>query len=646
MKMTVHPAPQGSAEWAEDRANRYNAGDAAAMLGCDPNGRTRTDLLDEMVNGFGPDVCAFKQRLYDKGHEVEAMTRPLAEGIVGEDLYPLVGSIEVPGLSRRVGASFDGLTMARIDVFECKSLNEALAAALPVEDDPDANDAAQLAKGYRVQMEQQLMVSGAERVLFCAAAFHPDGTTKSLRACWYRCDPALRAEILAGWQQLDVDRATHVPTEVAEMPKAEVTIALPALFIHARGEITTSNMKEYGIALAARLEQIRSIQLLTDQDFSNAKESAKLLRENIESARLAKDAMLAQTVTVGEAARMIDAWCEDMRLTALQLEKDVEREDKAKKAAMIDAAKVKYAQHVQELDREIAPARITLPVPVFAEAIKNKRNFASMQDALDTMLATAKIAANEVATTIRFNREQLRPQNGVDGEDWISLFPDFAAVCAKPRDDFHNLVTARVAAHRQRLEAERERIRKEEQEKLQQAADRAQRELEQQHAAQRAAGEYPTYGEAVAAHDAGVALQTRRLPADAWRFLPPNEEMDAHCYYRRAPAEARQSAPAASTTQPLAPVATAAPALSSQAANVVPMGTRKPTTAPSLTLGQINDRLGRGKWSEADLTALGFPPAATRQNTKPYHDADFGRMVDSIVAHLRTVQAIQAQQAA
>ena len=67
MTMTVHPAQQGSEQWLADRAERYNAGDAAAMLGCDPNGRTRTDLLDAMVNGFSPEVGAFKQRLYDKG---------------------------------------------------------------------------------------------------------------------------------------------------------------------------------------------------------------------------------------------------------------------------------------------------------------------------------------------------------------------------------------------------------------------------------------------------------------------------------------------------------------------------------------------------------------------------------------------------
>jgi transglutaminase-like putative cysteine protease len=97
--------------------------------------------------------------------------------------------------------------------------------------------------------------------------------------------------------------------------------------------------------------------------------------------------------------------------------------------------------------------------------------------------------------------------------------------------------------------------------------------------------------------------------------------------------------------------------------NVVPMGTRaptpqesasrilaatlpeRPTSQPTLTLGQINERIGLAKWSEADLTAIGFPPAATRQNTKLYHEADFGRMLDSAIAHLRTAQAKQLEAA-
>ncbi len=594
MSMLVHTAPQGSPEWLADRATRFNAGDAAAMLGCDVNGRTRTDLLDEMATGLTPEVGAFKQRLYDKGHQVEALMRPLAEELLGEELYSLVGSIAVDGLSRRVGASFDGATMAREKNFEAKSLNEALAAALPVEDDPDANDAANLPKGYRVQLEQQQLVNGATVTLFGAGEFHPDGSTKSQRWCWYTSDPALRAEILAGWAQFDADLATHKPVVIAEMPKADVTIELPALFIHAKGEITTSNMKEFGVALAARLEAIRSITWETDQDFANAKAAAANLRETIEKAKLSKAAMLAQTATVGEAANMIDAWCEDMRLTALQLEKDVEREDKAKKTAMIDAAKVKYAAHIEAINTELSPARLTVPAPVFADAIKNKRSFASMQDAINTMLANAKIAADDQARTIRAALACLAEE----GKDFEFLLADRLTLIGKPVEDLRTLVRARITEHKaakaREEEATRERIRAEEQAK-------AEKDAREQLAAEQA-------------------------------------ERD------RIADQAATPAPTAAPAQPLAAAPIAPPASVSQApaansSTVVQMGTRAPaapSSPPTLTLGAISERLGFTVTAEF-VGRMGLQGTKVR-NAALFHEADVPRLIDSIVAHLRSVQ--------
>jgi hypothetical protein len=195
----------------------------------------------------------------------------------------------VPGLSRRLGASFDGLTIARDSGFECKSLNDDLRAALPNEDDPQQNDAANLPKCYRVQMEQQLMVSGPERVLFGAGEFHPDGIDEVGALVLYseRPQPARRNPRRLGSVS---DGPRHAQAQRHQGMPNGGSNACAARARHPRkGEITTSNMKEYGEALAKRLAEVRAIQLVTDQDFSNAKESAKLLRENIQQAKHAKD---------------------------------------------------------------------------------------------------------------------------------------------------------------------------------------------------------------------------------------------------------------------------------------------------------------------------------------------------------------------
>src|SRR5699024_6687989 len=95
---------------------------------------------------------------FDKGHEYEAIARPWAEGIIGEDLYPVVLSHEIEGLP--LSASLDGLTMADEIAFEHKTLNQELATSL---------DEGVIPEHHRAQMEQQLLVSGAERCLFMAS---------------------------------------------------------------------------------------------------------------------------------------------------------------------------------------------------------------------------------------------------------------------------------------------------------------------------------------------------------------------------------------------------------------------------------------------------------------------------------------------
>lgn len=677
-------APDSPA-WHARRARCFNAGDASAMLGCHPSGVTRTQLLHALHTGIEREFSDYVQaKVIDPGHRIEALWRPIAESILGEDLQVMAGTLDV-GLSRPLGASLDGLTFMEDTNGECKTANDALRAALPHigRDSHIRNDARQLPKGYRVQMEQQQLVTGATRTLFSAMAFDAEGNPTEERHAFYVSDPALRAEIIAGWRQFDADLAAYVPTEIKERPAAEVTLALPALVIHAKGEITTSNMKEYGDALAKRLAEVRAIALVTDQDFSNAKESAKLLRDNIQQAKLAKDAMLAQTVTVGEAARMIDAWCEDMRLTALKLEQDVEREDKAKKAAMIAAARSAYDQHLEAAKAATGGPWIVLSVPDWAGAIKSKRSFASMQDALDTMLANAKIAADESARKIIAALAAL----DAEAKGYEHLFADRLAFITKPADDVRALVKGRIAEHRaneerraaELAERERARIRAEEEAKAaakvrqeqedrdaearrqQEAAAEAQREknemalqeiqgIQQQvyiatlgRAGVRKGGTIECIRETLAETEAwkidegnfgaltGAAQAAKDKAVAAIRQLLVNAE---------ARAEAQRQEPVALAT-PAAPVTTVE-AFTEQRSTVVPM---RPAGPPTLTLTEINRRLGRGKWSEEDLTALGFPPAGRAGASKLWHMASLDAIFDALIAHFDAAQRQQREAA-
>ena len=89
--MKVLNLTQGTPEWHAHRRQHFNASDAPAMMGCSPY-KTRGELLREMHTGVAAEVNGATQRLFDDGHRAEALARPLAEKIIGEDLYPLVGS--------------------------------------------------------------------------------------------------------------------------------------------------------------------------------------------------------------------------------------------------------------------------------------------------------------------------------------------------------------------------------------------------------------------------------------------------------------------------------------------------------------------------------------------------------------------------
>lgn len=439
--MQVISVIQGTPEWHAYRAEKFNASDAPAMLGLSKY-KTRTELLNERKTGLTSDVDSATQRLFDNGHKFEALARPLAEEIIGEELSPVIGS------EGKLSASFDGLTLLEDTAWEHKTWNQNIADCITVYD---------LDEMYLVQMEQQLFVSGADKCLFTATKWNDDDQLLESVVFWYEPQAERRQRIVDGWSQFERDLESFVPTVTIEPPKAQPVLALPALFIHAKGEITTSNMKEYGEALSKRLEEIRSIVLyneddaIFDQNVANAKGAAKHLREGIEQAKLAKDAMLSQTVTVGEAARMIDTWCEDMRLTALQLEKEVKEQDLIKKKAMIECAQMAFKNMSNALEKDTAPIRLNISMPNFAEAIKGKSKYSAMQDAISTLVANSTVEANRVAMDIRSKQDWLRET----ASDYKFLFADIQTVIFKPMDDLQLLANSRIDAHK-KLEAERE----------------------------------------------------------------------------------------------------------------------------------------------------------------------------------------------
>ncbi|MFT4267853.1 MAG: YqaJ viral recombinase family protein [Xenophilus sp.] len=460
--MEILNLQQGTSAWAAHRATALNASDAPVMLGVSPY-RSRSLFVRERATGLvDAEIDQATARRFADGHRFEALARPLAEQIVGEELFPVVGK------TGKYSASFDGLTLMEDTAFEHKTLGESLRYTPWDEGNGD-----HLPLHYRIQMEHQCMVCPSiERVLFMASRWAEDGTLLEERHCWYTPDPALRARIVAGWEQFEADVAAYVP----ETPKAAPVVAapqeaLPAVSVRVDGQLAiVSNLPAFGAALKSFIDRIPA-DPSTDQEFADTEAACKTLKRAEEALEAADSNALAQFADMDTMRRLVSDYRALARTTRLQREKLVAlRKDQLRAEIVTDGQKA-AAAHTQALNQRLGGNFMpTIPAD-FGGAIKGKKNLDSMRDAVAAELVRAKIAANEVADRIDGNLKLL------DEQRHPALFPDMATLVLKQQDDLSAIITARITQHAAEqaaaMERERERIRAEEQEKARREADSA-----------------------------------------------------------------------------------------------------------------------------------------------------------------------------
>ncbi len=442
---------QGSPEWHAHRRTHWNASDAPAMLGCSPH-KTRTELIKELATGITPEVDAATQRRFDDGHRFEALARPLAEEIIGEDLYPVTGS-EGP-----YSASFDGLTLGEDIAFEHKSLNAELRAAFEQMGHVAWNNGddagSMLPLHYRAQMEHQLLVSGAQKVLFMASKWDGNALVEE-KHCWYVPDPILSAKIVAGWSQLEADVAAYAPTESAPVAVAAPVEALPAVSVRLDGALAVvSNLPAFGEALKAFIAKLPA-KPSTDQEFADTDAACKALKRAEEALEAAESGALAGMAAVEAMRRMVGDFKALARATRLQHEKLVAARKEAIRTELVMQAQADLAKHIRELNAampgDYLPASM---VPAdFAGVIKGKKTVDSIRDALGTELARAKIVAAELANRIHGNVKTIAGSG--------LMVHDTAQLVTKAPEDLANVLAVRKADQERRENEQRERIRAE-----------------------------------------------------------------------------------------------------------------------------------------------------------------------------------------
>lgn len=475
---------QGSPEWMEARAKRFNASEAPAMMGVSPY-MTRTELLRQKATGIIPEVDAATQRLFDAGHEAEANARPLVEVMIGEELYPIVATDD----AGRLLASSDGATMLCSIGFEHKLWNEKVATEV-------ANGL--VPESHRWQLDQQFAVFGFEKIIFVCS----DGTPENFVSCWYFPQPERISTLRAGWDQFEKDLANYQHTEATPAAVAEAIDDLPALTVQLVGQVTASNLEPFKAAVTARIQAINT-NLVTDADFATADKMVKFLDDGEKRLDLVKAQALAQTESIDQLFRTIDSLKAEMRSKRLTLDKLVKAEKENRKAEIISGASKQLGLHIIALQERVG-VQFMPAVASFTEVTKGLKSLDSMRDKVSVALANAKIEANATADRIDANRKAM--------SEHVSLFPDFTSVCTKAPDDFAALVAMRVAqqkeADEKRLAAERERIRAEEEAKARREADqKAQMAEHERLVAERAAAREAAANQPLQEHPAACVQQ-------------------------------------------------------------------------------------------------------------------------------------------
>jgi len=373
---------QGTAEWHTHRQTHFNASEAAAMLGVSPYTK-RDALLAQKKTGITPEVNQYQQAIFDKGHLIESLLRPVAEQQLGQELYPCVGVLEGTKLS----ASFDGLTMDERTVFEAKTLNQTLRKS----------QGKPLPLHYRAQLEQQLLVSGAEKALFMAASLNDAGEISDQLQVDYSSDPELRQRIIHGWQQFEKDLAEYPAKDATAIaPIADALPALPALHIAASGQLIESNLTAFKTKALIALAQINT-HLVTDQDFAEAEESVKWCKQ-VEQALDKAQQTLLSSAGIAIALNELNNIASLVKKVRLQQDKSIKEEKENRKHALIQTAKERIEDHIKALNEGLPDDRqIEIPPCVDASltrAAKGLKSLASLQNALDSVALETISKAN------------------------------------------------------------------------------------------------------------------------------------------------------------------------------------------------------------------------------------------------------------
>lgn len=512
MERKIHQLVQESPEWHQFRLEHDGASEAAAMLGLSKK-TSRSELLRMKHTGIAKEFSDWVQtNILDYGHEVEALARPLVEEIIGETLYPATYSY---GL---LSASCDGITMAGDIAFEHKQPSRELAEIVARDELPEE---------HQPQCQQVLMVTGAEKLIFTVS----DGTRENMVWVEVLPDAAWFKRIEAGWAQFRADLEAYQPPEIIPAAVAAPIKDLPAVVLTVSGALTIqTNFAVWGVELRDFIARIPE-KPTTDQEFADCKAAIAAFKTAEAQLDSEENRVLSLVPDIDEMKREKKLLRDLSSTTRLIIEKLVAKRDQEVKIEIMAEGRSAISAHMLALTKRIGIPMPDVPAD-FAAAIKGKKLYSSMRDAVANLIAAKKIESNEIADKIQINLATIESACTQSSTDYHFLFRDYAALVMKAPDDLALVIKTRIEdeAKRQReeneriLEAERQKIRAEEEKKAQAKVKAEADEAERQRLAAIAANQPPITLPAPATRSTKPATQP---PTALFPASPPDIEPQA-----------------------------------------------------------------------------------------------------------------------
>jgi hypothetical protein len=499
-------------------------------------------------------------------------------------------------------ASCDGMPMVIDPLFEHKLWNASLAECMQRTGEPTER--------HCFQLEQQLLVTGATRVLFVTS----DGTKLNAVHCWYTSKPDRRERLIEGWKIFKRDLANWKPSTTVNAPAGESVESLPALLVEVTGELTVGGNIATWRASAAKWLESAPKKFATDQDFANADTFGKACGEAEARLDVVKAQALAQSRPLEELVISIDAIQATFREKRLALERVVKRQKVTIKVAAVSKAALELSGYINIIELDMGARYMPAILGDFAEAIKGKRSITSMQSSLDSELAACKLTAELAAKKIRANLASLK----LGDVDHTSLFPDLKAVAGKDPEDFAALLQVRAAARQALVD--------------QAAADAVAKAAQEAHETAKRQADAEADAAARAAYQAEAPA--RKLAADQQRKKRLLQEKKHADDCRARDLEIARKWEAENSIIEQAKASAKAQNLARQQAELTQANLLPSDDGKRINLTEINKRLAPVSITGFGLSDLGFEPVEILNASRLYRASEFPAICQAICARV------------